>query len=167
MNIDQRDTRAAYDGKASCNSVEYATAFLHPNWLYSPAMWKDSEANARNFSLQISLRWPTHIIYSVDKTKLSRNTPTDSAPQFLYKTYPLYLYCLWHVIKRSISYCEAYPVKSCWKESKISDTNWLIYLFVTFDQNLLEFMLNISETKRDLWNSKREFFYSCSLCEMA
>ena len=40
-------------------------------------------ANARNVSFRISLRWPIHIINPVDKTKLSCNTPTDTAPQFL------------------------------------------------------------------------------------
>ena len=30
------------------------------------------------------LRWLIHIINPVDKTKLSCNTPTDAAPQFLY-----------------------------------------------------------------------------------
>ena len=29
------------------------------------------------------IRWPIHIINPVDKTKLSCNTPTDAAPQFL------------------------------------------------------------------------------------
>ena len=41
------------------------------------------QANARNVSFRISLRWPIHIISPVDKTKLSSNTPTDAAPQFL------------------------------------------------------------------------------------
>ena len=36
-----------------------------------------------NVSFGISLRWLIHIINSVDKTKLSCNTPTDAAPQFL------------------------------------------------------------------------------------
>ena len=40
-------------------------------------------ACARNVSFRISLRWLIHIINSVDKTKLSCNTPTDAAPQFL------------------------------------------------------------------------------------
>ena len=40
-------------------------------------------ANARNVSFRISLRWTIHIINPVDKTKLSCNTPTDAAPQFL------------------------------------------------------------------------------------
>ena len=40
-------------------------------------------ANARNVSFRISLRWPIYIVNSVDKTKLSCNTPTDAAPQFL------------------------------------------------------------------------------------
>ena len=40
-------------------------------------------ANARNVSSRISLRWPIHFINPVDKTKLSCNTPTDAAPQFL------------------------------------------------------------------------------------
>ena len=31
------------------------------------------------------IRWPIQIINLVDKTKFSCNTPTDSAPQFLYK----------------------------------------------------------------------------------
>ena len=60
----------------------------------SPAYWDliphssviDSlrrRANARNVSFRISLRWTIHIINPVDKTKLSCNTPTDTAPQFL------------------------------------------------------------------------------------
>ena len=40
-------------------------------------------ACARNVSFRISLRWPIHITNSVDKTKLSCNTPSDAAPQFL------------------------------------------------------------------------------------
>ena len=40
-------------------------------------------ANARNVSFRISLRWTIHIINQVDKTKLSCNTLTDAAPQFL------------------------------------------------------------------------------------
>ena len=39
--------------------------------------------NARNVSFRISSRWPSYIVNSVDKTKLSCNTPTDAAPQFL------------------------------------------------------------------------------------
>ena len=34
------------------------------------------------------LRWPIHFINPVDKTKLSCNTPTDAAPQFLKKLPP-------------------------------------------------------------------------------
>ena len=33
--------------------------------------------------IQISLRWSIHIINSFDKTKLSCDTPTYAAPQFL------------------------------------------------------------------------------------
>ena len=44
-----------------------------------------SRANTRNVSFRISLQWPIHIINPVDKTKLSYDTPTDAAPQFLYK----------------------------------------------------------------------------------
>ena len=40
-------------------------------------------ANARNVSFRISLRWLAYIANSVDKTKLSCNTATDAAPQFL------------------------------------------------------------------------------------
>ena len=47
-------------------------------------------ANARNVSFRISLRWLTYIVNSVDKTKLSCNTPTEAAPQFFLETYPLY-----------------------------------------------------------------------------
>ena len=36
-----------------------------------------------SISFRISLRWLTYIVNSVDKTKLSCNTPTDAAPQFL------------------------------------------------------------------------------------
>ena len=42
-------------------------------------------ANARNVSYRISLWWLTYIVNSVDETKLSCNTPTDAAPQFLNK----------------------------------------------------------------------------------
>ena len=37
-----------------------------------------------------NLRWPIYIVNSVHKTKLSCNTPTDPAPQFLQKPYPRY-----------------------------------------------------------------------------
>ena len=40
-------------------------------------------ANARNVGFRMSLRWPIYIVNSVDKTKLSCNTPTDATPQFL------------------------------------------------------------------------------------
>ena len=40
-------------------------------------------ASARNVSFRVSLRRLIHIINSDDKTKLSCNTPTDAAPQFL------------------------------------------------------------------------------------
>ena len=46
-------------------------------------------ASARNVSFRISLRWPIHIINLVDKTKLSSNTPTGAAPQFLRNSPPL------------------------------------------------------------------------------
>ena len=48
-----------------------------------PRRAKERRASARNVSFRISLRWLIHIINSVDKTKLSFNTPTDAAPQFL------------------------------------------------------------------------------------
>ena len=49
-------------------------------------------ANTRNVSFRISLRWLTYIVNSVDKTKLSCNTPTDAAPLTVsLETYPLYL----------------------------------------------------------------------------
>ena len=54
--------------------------------LYSPIVHNYSlrrRANARNVSFRISLRWLTYTVNSVDKTKLSCNTPTDAAPQFL------------------------------------------------------------------------------------
>ena len=35
------------------------------------------------------IQWPIHIINVVGKTKLSCNTPTDAAPQFLWKITPL------------------------------------------------------------------------------
>ena len=59
-------------------------------------------ANARNVSFRISLRQPIYIVnsldksiyeishISVDKTKLSCNTLTDAAPQFLWKLTPLF-----------------------------------------------------------------------------
>ena len=45
-------------------------------------------AITRNVSFRISLRWPIYIVNSVDKTRLSCNTPTDAAPQFLWKFTP-------------------------------------------------------------------------------
>ena len=45
-------------------------------------------ASARNVSFRISLQWLIHIVNSVDKTKLSCNTLTDAAPQFLKKRTP-------------------------------------------------------------------------------
>ena len=36
------------------------------------------------FESRISFQWPIYIVNAVDKTKLSCNTPTDTAPQFLY-----------------------------------------------------------------------------------
>ena len=39
-------------------------------------MWIDHRKEIRE-------QWPIHIINSVDKTNLSYNTPTDTAPQFL------------------------------------------------------------------------------------
>ena len=50
-------------------------------------------ANALNVSSRISLRWPIHIINPVDKTKLSCNTPTDAAPQFLRNLPPFLVWC--------------------------------------------------------------------------
>ena len=47
-------------------------------------------ANARNVSFQISLRWPIHSIDSVDKTKLSCNTPHRRSITVSLETYPLY-----------------------------------------------------------------------------
>ena len=47
-------------------------------------------ANAQNVSFRISLQWPIRgIINLVDNTKLYCNTPTDAAPQFLWKLTPL------------------------------------------------------------------------------
>ena len=43
----------------------------------------ERRANARNVSFRFSLRLLIYIVNSVDKTKLSCNTPTDAAPQFL------------------------------------------------------------------------------------
>ena len=53
--------------------------------MYKEVQYKKERqrANTRNVSFRISLRWPIHIINPVDKTKLSCNTPTDAAPQFL------------------------------------------------------------------------------------
>ena len=59
--------------------------------------WSDSlrrRANARNVSFRISLRWLIYIVNSVDKTKLSCNTPTDAAPQFLQKLTPFTCTCI-------------------------------------------------------------------------
>ena len=48
---------------------------------------------ARNVSFRVSLRWPIHIINSVDKTKLSAcNTPHRHSSPVSLETYPLYSY---------------------------------------------------------------------------
>ena len=47
-------------------------------------------ANARNVSFRISLRWLTYIVNSVDKTKLSCNTPHRRSTTVSLETYPLY-----------------------------------------------------------------------------
>ena len=44
---------------------------------------RSDEELALETSAPESLRWSIHIINPVDKTKLSYNTPTDAAPQFL------------------------------------------------------------------------------------
>ena len=48
-------------------------------------MWIGHRKEIRELTLssRISLRWPIHINNPVDKTKLSNNTPNDTAPQFL------------------------------------------------------------------------------------
>ena len=46
------------------------------------------KANARNVSFRISLRWPTHIINPVDKTKLSRHTSHRRSTTVSLETYP-------------------------------------------------------------------------------
>ena len=46
-------------------------------------------ANSRNVRFRISLRWPIHIINSVDKTKLSCNTPHRRSTTVSFETYPL------------------------------------------------------------------------------
>ena len=45
-------------------------------------------ANARNVSFRISLRWPTHIINPVNKTKLSCYTSHRSSTTVSLETYP-------------------------------------------------------------------------------
>ena len=53
-------------------------------------------SNVRKVSSRISLRWPIYIINTVDKTKLSCNTPTDAAPQFLYiRNLPPFRVCIY------------------------------------------------------------------------
>ena len=53
------------------------------------------------------LRWPIHFINSVDKTKLSCNTPTDAAPQFFLETYLLYF---------SEKHIKSYTCSGKWKK---------------------------------------------------
>ena len=47
------------------------------------ALRRSESASALNVSFRISLLWPIYMVNSVDKTKLSCNTPTEAAPQFL------------------------------------------------------------------------------------
>ena len=67
---------------SDCGSTMYNKAMvLFRCWRHFENHLKESmqnrdvlwRANARNVSFQISLRWPIHIINSVDKTKLSCN----------------------------------------------------------------------------------------------
>ena len=78
-----------------CDSVELDSALAHTNVSpfararniccgHKKCFWFCSETFCvRNKCFPISLRWLTYIVNSVDKTKLSCNTPTDAAPQFL------------------------------------------------------------------------------------
>ena len=51
-------------------------------------------ANSRNVSFRISLRWPIHIINSVDKTKLSCNTPHRRSTTVSLETVPPLFICI-------------------------------------------------------------------------
>ena len=73
-------------GKDPGNEVAPASAWeatSYADWLFNEGLTLRRRANARNVSFRISLRWPIYIVNSVDKTKLSCNTPNDAAPQFL------------------------------------------------------------------------------------
>ena len=80
------------------------------------------------------------------------------------------------VTKLRSSYCVAPLVEPYCKESNISVTNWLRYLFSSYlSKNLVEYMtsslgwfayfknLNISGTKRDIWKKWTAFFFSYKL----
>ena len=59
------------------------TSFFSSGVCISPSLPSTFLVCGLFFSFRISLRWPIHIINPVDKTKLSCNTPTDAALQFL------------------------------------------------------------------------------------
>ena len=72
----------------SCFSDTESNFMLQCDYLsmHGDSLWR--RANAQNVSFRISLWWSIYIINTVYKTKLSCNTPTDTAPQFLYKLTP-------------------------------------------------------------------------------
>ena len=81
-----KKTSAVFDQQIPSNED------LHDDWMFIKKQSSPSSeqihllrrrANARNVSFRISLRWLSYIVNSVDKTKLSCNTLTDAAPQFL------------------------------------------------------------------------------------
>ena len=75
-------------------SKDRRNVYTSPSQKISLWKWKlDSlrrRASSRNVSFRISLRWPIHIINSVDKTKLSRNTPHRRSTTVSLESYPLY-----------------------------------------------------------------------------
>ena len=82
-----------------CSKFSVASVYLHRSYNVKCLLQNKTSkqtnktlrrrANARNVSFRISLRWPIHIINSVDKTKLSRTTPHRRSTTVSLETYPL------------------------------------------------------------------------------
>ena len=87
MSVDQCE-----EAKEENQKWKYSNQRTSESWrkVEATAIWDSlrRRACARNVSFRIFLRWIIHTINSVDKTKLPCNTPTDAAPQFLYKLTP-------------------------------------------------------------------------------
>ena len=63
--------------------AELHLSVYKPHTTHNSSIRSDEGLTLSKRQFRIPLRWQIHIINPVDKTKLSCNTPTGAAPQFL------------------------------------------------------------------------------------